>query len=405
MLESKRAAAWPGKLLFLLPLLLIFAVSGCGSSKYGSLSSPKNDEQLRREQEAQAAPNTPAPNKVIKTAFSQVGKSYSHGGTAPETGFDCSGFVKWVYGQYNIALPRTSGDMMATGTPVERTNLEPGDLVFFAKNKRISHVGIYTGENKFIHSPRTGKPVQESDLDSRGRGEYYVGARRVLDDSVLNGISDETKQRWIVDARRQIAAEKPQLVALVGDIPSADTITDTDVAPTADQPKMTLAEVTGTITAPLEEAPVAIEENQTIPVITLASIEESLTDPLGQTLANDEENQPTTVVAATSEEPAPAKAKQPQAVVVAKAEPAAVASPTVKSKPAATTPSTVKAKPATAKVKDRKHKVASGDTLYGLARKYGTSAAAIAKANNLLDDKQKSNLKLGQLLIVPVKTN
>ncbi|MDL2226727.1 NlpC/P60 family protein [Deltaproteobacteria bacterium OttesenSCG-928-M10] len=393
MREFKSAGVRPGQLLFLLPFLLIFAVSGCASSKSGFLSSKKSDEQLRQEQQAllkEEEENALAPKKIISTAFSQVGKGYRYGGTSPETGFDCSGFVKWVYGQYDIALPRSSGDMMGSGAPVDRAKLEPGDLVFFAKRKRISHVGIYTGGGKYIHSPRTGKPVQESDLDDRARGEYFAGARRLLDDSLLQGISDETKQRWIVEARRRIAEEKPQLAALVGDIPPLEETAPTAMAASADQPPAEAAE---------QPAEKALE-------ISIAALTENSTDtpsiqseekPAEATLASAEEKPAETTLASAAE-------AAPQAETIGAQETKTAGLETKPAPTQAAQTTTAKAAVKTS-AKGKKHKVASGDTLYGLARKYGVSAAAIAKANNLKDDKQKSNLKLGQLLIVPAKTN
>ncbi|MCL2029749.1 MAG: NlpC/P60 family protein [Deltaproteobacteria bacterium] len=122
----------------------------------------------------------PSTNGVLKTAFSKVGLPYKFGGTSPQTGFDCSGFVGWVYGQHGVKLPRSSPEMLSVGQAVPRPKLTPGDLVFFGRKQRVTHVGIYTGNNRYIHSPSRGKSIQESSLDDRSRGEYYVGARRLL---------------------------------------------------------------------------------------------------------------------------------------------------------------------------------------------------------------------------------
>jgi len=127
-----------------------------------------------------AALEPPSAANILKTAFSQVGLPYRFGGTSPATGFDCSGFVSWVYGQSGIKLPRSSPEMSGLGRAVARQDLVPGDLVFFGRKKRVTHVGIYTGNNSYIHSPSRGKSIQESSLDERARGEYYVGARRLL---------------------------------------------------------------------------------------------------------------------------------------------------------------------------------------------------------------------------------
>jgi LysM repeat protein len=138
-------------------------------------------------------------NSIMKTAFSQVGNPYRYGGNSPETGFDCSGFVGWVYKQYGVNLPRSSRDMMGAGTPISRAELRPGDLVFF--NYGYSHVGIYTGDGMYIHSPSTGKRIQESSLDGRGRSEHYVAARRVIDNKGVTTISDKLKAEWVMASR------------------------------------------------------------------------------------------------------------------------------------------------------------------------------------------------------------
>ena len=122
----------------------------------------------------------PSARSILRTAFSQVGRPYKFGGVSPQTGFDCSGFVGWVYGQNGVPLPRSSREMFGQGQAVARSELAPGDLVFFGRKKRVTHVGIYTGNNRYIHSPRRGKTIQESGLDDRDRGEYYFGARRLL---------------------------------------------------------------------------------------------------------------------------------------------------------------------------------------------------------------------------------
>jgi LysM repeat protein len=127
----------------------------------------------------------PTADNILKTAFSQVGRPYRFGGASPRTGFDCSGFVNWVYGRSGVILPRSSPEMLGQGQAVARPDLVPGDLVFFGRKKRVTHVGIYTGNNRYIHSPRRGKTVQESGLDDRARGEHYVGARRLLPEAGL----------------------------------------------------------------------------------------------------------------------------------------------------------------------------------------------------------------------------
>jgi LysM repeat protein len=158
-------------------------------------------------------------NNILKTAFSQLGVPYRYGGNTPETGFDCSGFVGWVYKQYGVSLPRSSRDMMAVGQPIDKEDLRPGDLVFF--NYGYSHVGIYTGDDKYIHSPRTGKTITESDLNGRGRKERFVAARRIIDNQGISTISERLKTEWIGQSRLQANLALNEKAARRGSTPIA----------------------------------------------------------------------------------------------------------------------------------------------------------------------------------------
>jgi peptidoglycan endopeptidase LytE len=113
--------------------------------------------------------------QIQKIASKYLGTPYVWGGTTPK-GFDCSGFVRYVYQQNGMELPRTSRNMYKSiGTPV--TILQSGDLVFFADRKTIDHVGIYIGNNKFISAASKG--VRIDSLSSQW-GNKYVGAKRVI---------------------------------------------------------------------------------------------------------------------------------------------------------------------------------------------------------------------------------
>ena len=98
---------------------------------------------------------------AMTNALAKLGKPYRWGAVGPNA-FDCSGLVKWSFGQAGRSLPRTSRAQAGAGTPVSRANLQPGDLVFFYKP--ISHVGIYIGNNKIVHASRSGQPVKISDM-------------------------------------------------------------------------------------------------------------------------------------------------------------------------------------------------------------------------------------------------
>lgn len=118
--------------------------------------------------------------EVIARAKHLIGSPYRAGGTTP-SGFDCSGFMQYVFRMVDVNLPRTSRDMAGVGVRVERSELQQGDMVFFAHSGgRISHVGMYVGDGQFIHSPSSGKTVEITRLDSRYWSPRFVTARRVL---------------------------------------------------------------------------------------------------------------------------------------------------------------------------------------------------------------------------------
>ena len=142
---------------------------------------------------ADDAPANPAPaetgasramqaNDVLIRAISLVGTPYVWGGNTPESGFDCSGLVNYVFrDMLNLRLPRTSRELSALSAPaVAETGLATGDLVFFASGGQVSHVGIYVGDGRFVHAPRTGGVVRMERLDGRYWQQRYAGARRVL---------------------------------------------------------------------------------------------------------------------------------------------------------------------------------------------------------------------------------
>lgn len=121
---------------------------------------------------------------LVVAAMGAIGVPYRLGGNSYEAGFDCSGFVRAVYGQtMGLALPRQAAQQAAATYVIEREELRPGDLVFFNTLRRTySHVGIYVGDHKFIHSPRPGAAVRIEDMRVNYWSRRFDGARRVTGD-------------------------------------------------------------------------------------------------------------------------------------------------------------------------------------------------------------------------------
>jgi cell wall-associated NlpC family hydrolase len=119
--------------------------------------------------------------EVLLQAMSLEGTKYKLGGNSPETGFDCSGFVNYVFNQAaNVKLPRTTGGLSRVGQSVDLKELQPGDLVFFNTMRRsFSHVGIYIGDGDFIHAPRSGRTVTVENMETGYWHQHFNGAKRI----------------------------------------------------------------------------------------------------------------------------------------------------------------------------------------------------------------------------------
>jgi NlpC/P60 family len=118
---------------------------------------------------------------LVSTAIGFLGIPYLRGGNSAETGFDCSGFVRAIYKDtIGLILPRSADQQASATQKIDKSELKPGDLVFFNTLKRsFSHVGIYLGDNKFIHSPRSGSSVRIEDMRIPYWNVRFDGARRV----------------------------------------------------------------------------------------------------------------------------------------------------------------------------------------------------------------------------------
>lgn len=117
---------------------------------------------------------------VVDIARQYLGIPYRFGGETPEEGFDCSGLVQYVFARKGIRLTRLAHEQFMQGKQVSREALQPGDLVFFSiSGQGVDHVGIYAGDQLFIHAPRTGRVVSFARLDSAYFSSRFQGARRI----------------------------------------------------------------------------------------------------------------------------------------------------------------------------------------------------------------------------------
>jgi cell wall-associated NlpC family hydrolase len=127
-------------------------------------------------------------SELVIQAMGLLGVPYKRGGISEEKGFDCSGFVRHMFEKsVGLVLPRRAEDQAKVTEEINRSELKPGDLVFFNTMKRtFSHVGIYVGDGKFIHAPRPGKSVRVDDMREAYWQKRFNGARRVQSDKLLD---------------------------------------------------------------------------------------------------------------------------------------------------------------------------------------------------------------------------
>jgi murein DD-endopeptidase len=125
---------------------------------------------------ASTAPD-PVRSRIVFTALQMVGVPYRYGGSTP-AGFDCSGLVQYAYRAAGLSVPRTSRDQLGASRPVEMTEAQAGDLLFF-RSKDWSHVGIYLGDGRFVHAPSTGRTVSIASVGDAWYRENFVRAGRI----------------------------------------------------------------------------------------------------------------------------------------------------------------------------------------------------------------------------------
>ena len=157
--------------------LLAFSLAGMGAANAVEQQQQLGDEPSFFERYTNSAQD------LVLKGLDLVGIPYRWGGTDPDSGLDCSGFVQVVYKDaIGFLLPRTAREQSEVGSVVDKKELKPGDLVFFNTMRRaFSHVGIYLGDNRFLHSPRTGAEVRVEDMSQSYWVKRYNGARRVVE--------------------------------------------------------------------------------------------------------------------------------------------------------------------------------------------------------------------------------
>ena len=160
--------------LILIMAMVLLAV-GCSSSP------PRQRDPLGSASSGSTAAS-PVQRDVVRHALGYVGVPYRYGGDSAETGFDCSGLVWRVYRQAaGLRLPRDTYGISRKGIAIPSRELKPGDLVFFNTRKRpYSHVGIYLGEDRFVHAPSSGGSVRIAHISDRYWRQRFDGARRVV---------------------------------------------------------------------------------------------------------------------------------------------------------------------------------------------------------------------------------
>lgn len=182
-------------------------ITACLAVSLAGLSSPAycaDDDTFTYDYEQRAA-------ELAMQAMSVIDAQYKYGGNMPETGIDCSGLVRYVYKKaWGAELPRTAAAISEVGESIETTELQPGDLVFYNTQRRqFSHVGIYLGDNKFVHAPSKGGKVRVENMDGQYWQVRFNGARRITDPQkekleagrIIQAFHDDAKPKTLVRSR------------------------------------------------------------------------------------------------------------------------------------------------------------------------------------------------------------
>jgi cell wall-associated NlpC family hydrolase len=164
-------------------------------------------------------------------ALALLGIRYKWGGNTPDTGLDCSGLVRYVFQKVTgVTLPRTARDMSRLGEKVAVPDLQPGDLVFFDTRRfAFSHVGIYLGDNRFVHAPRKGREVEVATLDSSFWQKRFNGARRIV--GVLPDLMPQIVSEAVAAPLEPVIETDTRVSGTLWPAPAADPTTASAPAP------------------------------------------------------------------------------------------------------------------------------------------------------------------------------
>ena len=164
-------------------LVYVLMMVGCSSPepKPTVVSTPSKSKVVTQKQTHRpvVAKSNATGNKLVSVAESVLGSPYKYGGSSPN-GFDCSGLVYYSHNKLGISVPRTTRQQARHASDLSLSEIEPGDVLFFRiYGNNISHVGIYTGNNQFIHAPKTGKFVSHASITDPYWKERFIKAGRL----------------------------------------------------------------------------------------------------------------------------------------------------------------------------------------------------------------------------------
>ena len=153
------------------------ATTGCAGSRVASVAeAPRHVTVEPRVADAAVG------GAIADVAMGMVGTRYAYGGTDPLQGFDCSGLVYYAYGQAGYRVPRTSQELFRAARKISVGDADPGDLMFFQDQTKLSHVAIYLGDGLFVHAPASGQNVAVGSLDTPYYQQHLVAVGRLLPD-------------------------------------------------------------------------------------------------------------------------------------------------------------------------------------------------------------------------------